>query len=1194
MDRLRSRQLVRWAAVAIGLLALASCPAAHAVGFVNGGFETGDFTGWSTTGTAAVTEADAYTEPPEGSFMACLGTADDPGSSIWDNSISQTVEGPSNISFRYNFFSYDVLPADDPGFAVHVNGVEVLTVSAPPVNEWVFSTGWQQFIYQLPGPGPYTVELVFNAGNTLSEWIQSWVYIDDVGPLQQTAELLMSDATTVYGRPMTLTAQLTAAGPGLPNQTVEFYVDNDDDGERDEPDELVGSDITDQDGMASIPYTCWLAPKVYTMWAVFPGNYEFPQAETSALLGVSQETTAISIGPALGSMGQLADLVARLTGPAGSPIPGKEIFFYVNANGGNVDVSDLVGSAITDGDGYATFGYLCSIAPGAYDTKAEFPGDAYYQGMSRLSTLEVIVTVPTEVWVDATYQQGSCGGHIWQYDAFDTIQDGVNAVEVGGTVHVGPGTYQEGLQIGKRLTLEGTGSGQDPASNTVIVGSSPAMTVTVGGTSPTERSVIRGVAVTGGTGYAEAGAGIVMQDGVGYITFDNVQAFGNEGHGICWAASGPLYDCLLTSCLLVGNGMYGLSVPDTASLEGLLVEGCCFDDNREIGLAVHGTGHTAIVVSSSTFRRNGRGFTSGGYGDLALWEFVGDATVYDVSVYSQDTDTAVRIAGGGPAGAVALVNLSIQRDAGAAMAASTGLLLGGYSSVASISLSGVSIGEMVKGLELNGVGGSGTPGTYGPGDLDIGETSLDAGNAEFIRLQNSTCNVDATGAAFGGGGGGGAIEDKVWHIYDDPALGRVLYPDARKSTAVTVYASAAARGQTTQLNAQLRWSSVGLPGKPVAFWLDGSLLGSVVTDSLGNARLPYTIPLGAALGGHPIIVVFGGDAAYQPSLGRNTLAVSTALPTSITLTPDPAGPIVAGSSIAFRVTDSDGVDRTASSSYTSPSAAGGSWTANSYRSAKAGSWKISAKWGRLSDTAALTVTHGPAVRVDIAPLSALIANTQTQVYTVQATDSFGNSWGPAAGDIIWAENGAGAFVGTTYTPALGEVDTVTITATVDGVPSPPASLQVVPASGPGPNLAWDKDTRRFYLTATPQNPAGAPIPAVEVSASGTYVIDGQNVVVQYRPASPTYVDVRVTNVATGMSNSLKVRWYLRGGALIRVYQYSTIGGVTSTATYDGVRTTFANGYRRGYWGLCHTISRPSGAPPAVEWQSVALGQALQP
>ena len=87
----------------------------------------------------------------------------------------------------------------------------------------------------------------------------------------------------------------------------------------------------------------------------------------------------------------------------------------------------------------------------------------YYSAKSDIGLYAIGLALPahpSQVWVDDEWtSQGdvylSDTSLIWQYNAFATIQEGINAVAEGGAVNVAAGMYNEQVIIDKSLTLQG-------------------------------------------------------------------------------------------------------------------------------------------------------------------------------------------------------------------------------------------------------------------------------------------------------------------------------------------------------------------------------------------------------------------------------------------------------------------------------------------------------------------------------------------------------------------------------------------------------------------------------------------------------------------------------------------------------------------------------------------------------------------
>lgn len=81
---------------------------------------------------------------------------------------------------------------------------------------------------------------------------------------------------------------------------------------------------------------------------------------------------------------------------------------------------------------------------------------AIFIATSILIATPSVKAQPSEIWVDDDFTPATLG---WGTTHFDKIQDGIDAVASGGTVHVAAGTYTAtsiaSIVITKPLTLSG-------------------------------------------------------------------------------------------------------------------------------------------------------------------------------------------------------------------------------------------------------------------------------------------------------------------------------------------------------------------------------------------------------------------------------------------------------------------------------------------------------------------------------------------------------------------------------------------------------------------------------------------------------------------------------------------------------------------------------------------------------------------
>ncbi len=105
----------------------------------------------------------------------------------------------------------------------------------------------------------------------------------------------------------------------------------------------------------------------------------------------------------------------------------------------------------------ATNNYWGTASPSAIEASLnENPGlinyAPYYVNEEMITSSNEI---PSIVYVDATYTEEDADSHYFGYDAFATIQEGIDAVAESGTINVAAGTYVESPNISKGLILQG-------------------------------------------------------------------------------------------------------------------------------------------------------------------------------------------------------------------------------------------------------------------------------------------------------------------------------------------------------------------------------------------------------------------------------------------------------------------------------------------------------------------------------------------------------------------------------------------------------------------------------------------------------------------------------------------------------------------------------------------------------------------
>jgi hypothetical protein len=219
----------------------------------NGGFDTGTFAEWSTSGVLrkAVVPAESPWGAPD--QLARLGTPDygpsieDPGTvPVGAATVSQTVVVPGlnvmatpTLNFWYRIYSHDVMyserlkqPVDTfEATLVPASGVpNLLLLDGNPANssEWVkcclgqlYDSGWKRAIIDMRPYAGQTVQLSFSSYNRVDNLFNTWSFVDAIQlqdyPFQRRSALPDLHRQKAAAAAEAMVDESVAAAPALPS-----------------------------------------------------------------------------------------------------------------------------------------------------------------------------------------------------------------------------------------------------------------------------------------------------------------------------------------------------------------------------------------------------------------------------------------------------------------------------------------------------------------------------------------------------------------------------------------------------------------------------------------------------------------------------------------------------------------------------------------------------------------------------------------------------------------------------------------------------------------------------------------------------------------------------------------------------------------------------------------------------------------
>ena len=264
-----------------------------------------------------------------------------------------------------------------------------------------------------------------------------------------------------------------------------------------------------------------------------------------------------------------------------------------------------------------------------------------YPTSKQFVAIQVTLPPPNSVVVDGTISQtngttltGTYNGRVVGYDAFNTIQAGVNAVAANGTVSVATGSYNETVTLGtsnQPIKLVGSGSS---TANKFIINTTQKLVAGSGGITAPMIDLFQGAAISDGlllasdvtpgpritlfSGGLSYGAGVLTQDVQLRVAISGTSA-------TVGSLTGTSILTKIGSGTLIATNTSSYSGPTNVNVGTLEVDGTLTSNvTVNSGGTLTGTGMTgAITVNSGgqitpgTIAATGTGLLTGGSTDLS-------------------------------------------------------------------------------------------------------------------------------------------------------------------------------------------------------------------------------------------------------------------------------------------------------------------------------------------------------------------------------------------------------------------------------------------------------------------------------------------------------------------------------------------------------------------------------------------------